>query len=58
MFYKYFIFLLICWPAVLADDVIDLSEYSTTGFKNELEKYDVALVEFFAPWCGHCKRKN
>ena len=40
----------------LADDVIDLSSHTQSDFKSELEKHDVALVEFFAPWCGHCKR--
>jgi len=57
--YKKSIFavLLVILPAIAsADDVIDLSSYSTSDFKTELEKYDVALVEFFAPWCGHCKR--
>ena len=25
------------------------------SFEKELSKVDVALVEFYAPWCGHCK---
>jgi len=52
-----FKYLLLLLPALaFAEDVIDLSSYSQSSFKSELEKYDTALVEFFAPWCGHCKR--
>ena len=51
------ILILLLVPAfALADDVVDLSAVSQSEFKSELEKYDTALVEFFAPWCGHCKR--
>lgn len=53
---KKFLLLFLIPAFAVADDVIDLSAYSPSDFKAELESYDVALVEFFAPWCGHCKR--
>ena len=35
------------------DDVIELTE---SNFKKlVLQSDDMWLVEFFAPWCGHCK---
>lgn len=33
-------------------DVVDLDAKT---FDKHIEKEDLTLVEFFAPWCGHCK---
>jgi len=38
--------------ACLASDVLDLT---TDNFDSSLKNAPLALVEFFAPWCGHCK---
>ncbi|XP_066490974.1 protein disulfide-isomerase A3 [Tiliqua scincoides] len=36
-----------------ASDVLELSD---DDFDSGLAERSVALVEFYAPWCGHCKR--
>merc|ERR1712126_540519 len=38
---------------VTASDVLDLTE---STFDTEVRRHDILLVEFHAPWCGHCKR--
>jgi protein disulfide-isomerase A1 len=39
--------------SVLAEsDVLSLTE---STFEKEVLHEDLMLVEFFAPWCGHCK---
>jgi len=41
------------WGYKEEDDVI-VAETST--FEEIINKYDHVLVEFYAPWCGHCKK--
>ena len=38
---------------VLASDVL---EYKDSDFDAKIGSHDIALVEFYAPWCGHCKK--
>ncbi|XP_058077566.1 protein disulfide-isomerase like 2-1 [Magnolia sinica] len=39
--------------STLADDVVVLTE---ENFEKEVGQDRGALVEFYAPWCGHCKK--
>ena len=38
---------------VLCSNVLDLTE---STFQGAIEQHDTLMVEFFAPWCGHCKK--
>lgn len=42
-----------CMSACLAGDVVQLGD---SDFSSRLAGYDLALVKFYAPWCGHCKK--
>ncbi|BAT86113.1 probable protein disulfide-isomerase A6 [Vigna umbellata] len=45
--------LMIFLSSASADDVVALTQNT---FDNEVGKDRAALVEFYAPWCGHCKK--
>lgn len=38
---------------VAASDVLDLGD---SDFDSTVSQHDTMLIEFFAPWCGHCQK--
>ncbi|WFD27832.1 protein disulfide-isomerase [Malassezia nana] len=48
------VILVLLWAAVHASNVLDLTK--TEDYDNVVGKSTGVLVEFFAPWCGHCQR--
>jgi protein disulfide isomerase family A protein 3 len=50
LFIGLFIGLMTC---ISASDVL---VFTDNDFESKAKQYDILLAEFYAPWCGHCKR--
>ncbi|XP_014351967.1 protein disulfide-isomerase A3-like [Latimeria chalumnae] len=42
----------VAWRAGVASETVELAD---ADFQRRVAEYELALVLFFAPWCGHCK---
>jgi len=47
---------LLAFLGLVALSTANVLELTDSGFDSELENHETALVMFYAPWCGHCKR--
>lgn len=54
MSFKYL--LLACLVATTVAESSDVLELGDSDFDSKLSDIDTALVMFYAPWCGHCKK--
>lgn len=50
---RVFVLGLILFSTVFCSDVLDFGD---SDFDDGVNRHDIILVEFFAPWCGHCKK--
>ena len=49
-------FVLVLIHSLQAEAEAEVLELDDSNFENTISTFDLVFVDFYAPWCGHCKR--
>jgi protein disulfide isomerase family A protein 3 len=50
------LFIAVCAAVLCLTAASDVLEYGDSSWDSGIGQHEIALAEFYAPWCGHCKK--